>query len=195
MNKELETRRKVIHLILGAVLVTLIYYGYIDKVILGVITVASFILFYISRKVKIPPLEWCLDKFERADARAVFPGKGPLFYLIGAELSLIFFSQDIALAAITILAIGDSIPNLVGQYFSIIKHPFSDKKYMEGAVAGIILAAIAAHVFVTWYEGIIAAAIAIFVEGIDMSLGDKIDDNLVVPLVAGFVIWVIRLII
>lgn len=195
MDKDLEKRRKVIHLLLGVVLVTLIYYGYIDKFVLGIITIVSFIAFYVDTKIKVPAIEWCLDKFEREDIRCTFPGKGPLFYLIGVELSLIFFTQEIALAATMILAIGDSIPNLVGQYFGKIKHPFSDKKYIEGALVGVILAALAAHIFVTWYEALIAAAIAIFLEGIDMSFGSKIDDNLVVPISAGIVITLIRLVI
>jgi dolichol kinase len=196
MNKELEIRRKFFHLLFGIILATLIYYGYIDKWILGLFTVIAALFLIIASRMKFKFFEWMLDNFERAKDRKFFPGKGPLFYLIGAELSLIFFTKDIALASIVILAIGDSVPNLVGMYFGEIKNPFSDKKFLEGAIIGIILSALAAHIFVTWYEALVAAIVALFFEGIDMKIGfEKIDDNLVVPLSAGIVITLIRFII
>ncbi len=196
MDKKLEIRRKIAHLLLGVILVVLIYYDLIGKDVLGVFTIITFLVFYISRKIKIPFLNYLLDKFERPHVRKVFPGKGPLFYLIGAELSLVFFTKDIAMASILILAIGDSIPKVAGMRFRRIKHPFSDTRFLEGVIAGIILSSLAIAVFikgVMWYEVLIASTIAIFLEGVDMKIGlEKIDDNLIVPISAGVVISLIR---
>lgn len=193
MYQKLEIKRKIVHLLLGIILVVLIFYDFVDKVVLGIITVIVFVLFYIAKFKRIFFMEWLLDNFERPGTRKTFPGRGPLFYLIGAELSLVFFAKDIAMASIIILAIGDSIPNIVGMYFGRIKRPFSDRKFIEGAIVGIILAFVAADIFVIWYEALSAAVVAIFLEGIDMKIGlEKIDDNLIVPLSAGIVISLIR---
>ncbi|MBD3164507.1 hypothetical protein GF323_04855 [Candidatus Woesearchaeota archaeon] len=195
MDKQLEIRRKVFHLLFGILLVFLIFYNFIGRLILAIIILASFLLLLLARKVNLPVISWCLRNFERPEIRKKFPGRGSLFYLAGAELSLLLFSKNIAMASIIILAIGDSIPNIVGMHFGRIRHPFSDKRFLEGAAIGIVIAAIAAHIFVVWYEALIASVFAVFLEGIDIKLGlEKVDDNLIVPLSAGIAITLIRMI-
>jgi dolichol kinase len=192
-EKRFEIRRKVMHLVIGAVLATLAFYDMLDKFAFGWFIIIVFFMFWLSKKVKIPGVGWLIENFERVEIKERFPGKGFLFYMIGAELCIIFFAKEVAIAAILILAIGDSVPNFVGMYFGRVKHPFSNKKFLEGAGAGVVLAAIAASFFVAWYEAFVAAVVAIFVEGIDMVEGlDVVDDNLLVPLAAGIVILAIR---
>jgi dolichol kinase len=196
MEKEVEIRRKGVHLVLGLLVATMVFYGYLDVYIIGVSTIIVFLILSMSWHFKFRLTEWIFRNFERSEERKRFPGKGALFYLLGIELSLLLFPDDIALAAIVILAIGDSIPNIVGMYFKKVRHPFSNKKFLEGTIIGIVLGALAAHIFVIWYEALLASIIAIFVEGIDLKFHDKIDDNLTVPLIASLVIasirWVIQ---
>ncbi|MCK5139869.1 MAG: hypothetical protein KAQ85_08515 [Thermodesulfovibrionia bacterium] len=195
MDKALEIRRNVVHLLLGNALIILLNYNIINTAILGLITLLPFIISYGCRNRKIIFLEWILDKLERAETRKRFPGKGLLFYLLGAELSLLLFSRDIALAAIIILAFGDSVPNIFGIYFRRIKHPFSDKKFLEGVILGWIFSFLAAMTFIAWYEALTASFAAMVIEGLDMKIGfEKIDDNLIIPLGAGAIIFLIRLI-
>jgi dolichol kinase len=192
MNELLEIRRKIIHLCLGVGLVFVLYKKITSPQILLIALIACFLLFYISRFRKIFFIEWLLRKFERPEARKSFPGKGFLFYLLGSIISLLLFERNIAYASIIILAVGDSVPNLVGLQFRNIRHPLSEKKYLEGVIAGIVLSSLAATIFVRWYEAILASTVAIFFESMDRKWG--IDDNIIVPLVAGCVIWMVRLI-
>jgi len=189
MNK-IEIQRKNIHLLFGLTLVVLLHYNFITVVHLILLLVIAAALFLATKYQKIPFMDWILENFERPEVRKSFPGKGTLFYILGIVLSLLLFPKDIALASVIILAIGDSIPNLVGMQFRKIKHPFSNKKFLEGVFAGIVLSFLVAMIFVKWYEALIAATVAIFIESIDKRF--EVDDNIIVPVIAGYVIMLIR---
>jgi dolichol kinase len=194
MDKLLESRRKIVHMLVGIILVLLITYDWANPLILGIGALLAILFFYSSTKIQIPAASWLLDRLERPEAREKLPGRGVIFYLIGALASLIFFTKDVAIASILILAIGDSAPNLVGLCYDCrIKRPFSEKKYIEGAFVGLVLSFIAASFFVRWHEALIGSFVAIFLEGIDMKIGlRKIDDNLIVPISAGLTISLLR---
>ena len=105
---------------------------------------------------------------------------------------LVLFEKDIAMAAIIILALGDSFSRLIGP-FGKIKHPFNDKKFLEGVIAGMVAAALGAMLLVKPLEAIAASFFAMLLEGVNLRLFKfKIDDNITIPLIAGFVIWLIR---
>ena len=115
-----------------------------------------------------------------------------IFYLLGSFFAIVLFPRDIAAASIMILALGDSFSRLVGPFGRIL-HPFDDTKFVEGLVAGAIAGFVGASVFVKPMEAIIASTISMFIEGFDLKIkGFKIDDNLIIPLVAGAVIWAMR---
>jgi dolichol kinase len=123
-----------------------------------------------------------------------FPGKGALLYLVGAELSLIFFEKNVAMFSILVLAVGDSVPMIINRVYKGSQHPFSDRRYIESAIVGVIICTVTGILFVRWYEALIASIAAIFIEGIDMKTGlEKVDDNLVIPVVSGLVIFLLRL--
>lgn len=191
---DLEYRRKIAHLLLGIFLVILIHLSLLNFWILGILTIILFILFALSRKYRIPILELYFRLMERKDPRNIFPGMGLLYYLLGSTIVLILFTKDIAMASILILAFGDSVPNLVGRHFKKVKHPFSNTKFMEGAAAGILTAFFAAAAIVPWWHALIASIIAVFVEGIDIFMKlEKVDDNLIIPTLAGTVLWLLSL--
>lgn len=193
MIDKLELRRQIFHICSGLVIVLLLYFDILNRLILFVITIVAILLSLLSRKIKIPVLDWFLKKFEREENLKRFPGKGVVFYLTGAFVVVSLFEKDIAMAAIMILALGDSISHLAGR-FGGIKHPFSGKKFFEGAIAGVIAGFLGALLFVVWYEALLASLFAMTAEGLELRLGmQKVDDNIVIPIVAAFVIWVVRL--
>ena len=56
-------------------------------------------------------------------------------------------------------------------------------------------AGLAAALFVSPLEAGLGAVFAMIAEGIDWKIGvNQVDDNLVMPIVAGFVIWLVRII-
>ena len=208
-----EWNRQLFHIFLGIFLVLLLLYdgliggilfflfGTIDgnnsfnsKNIILILIAVGLVLSYASRKIKIPIIHQLLKKFERKEDLEAFPGKGILFYLIGAYISLLLFSKDIAMASIMVLALGDSISHLFGMHYGKTKHPLSKTKFLEGTIAGFAMGFIGAFVFLPWHEAFFASLAAMIVEAIEINIGThQVDDNLIVPFVAGAAVWIVRL--
>ncbi len=192
---QFEWNRQLLHIFLGIAVVGLLLYDFIDKKIILIIIIIGLILSFLSRKIRIPVIYELLEKFERTEDLKKFPGKGIIFYLIGAYISLIFFSKDIAMASIMVLALGDSVSHLYGLHFGKIKQPFSKTKFLEGTIAGFVAGFIGALVFLPWLEAVLASLAAMIIEAIELKIGtEQVDDNLIVPFVAGAVVWLVRLI-
>ncbi len=190
-----ELGRRLVHLFVGIILVSLIYFDIVTAKVMLVVVLIGLVLSLISLKIKIPVVYWFLSRLDRENDLKKFPGKGAFFYSMGVFLVLLLFDKDIAMASIIILAIGDSIAPLIGQYGSV-KHPFSDKKFLEGTLGAGVVAFLAAMLFVRPVEAAFASFAAMIAEGIDLRLGiNQLDDNIIMPLIAGVVIWVLRLII
>ena len=190
---EFELNRQVFHVLFGLVIVIFLLYGFLNKeIILGLILIGV-VLSFLSRRMQVPVIHNLLQKFERENEIKRFPGKGMIFYLIGIYISLILFPKEIAMASIMVLALGDSVSHLYGLHYGKIKHPLSRTKFLEGTIAGFIAGFIGAFVFLPWHEAFFASLAAMIIEGIEIKIGtEQVDDNLVVPLVAGSVVWLIR---
>jgi phytol kinase len=191
MEKEnsLELRRHAFHMGLGMLFVLLISMGFDWRFFLALIIVGA-VLSYVSAKKNIPIIAWFLEKFERKN---VWPGKGALFFVIGTFLALVLFPRDVALASIMIMTFGDSLAHLFGRFFGRIKHPFNAYKMIEGTLIGFLAGGITASAFVPWPQAMAASAVAMFFEGIELKFrNNAVDDNIVIPLVAGVVILLFR---
>ena len=198
MIDKLEVRRQIFHSFFGIILALLIYFESIDFLILLIAAIAGLILSMISRKYNIPVITWFLNQFDREKDRKIMPGRGALYYVIGALIVYgLFITQpdgkNIVAASIIILALGDSAPHFFA-HIGKIKHPFNDLKYVEASLAGVIFAFLGAVWFVGPLEASLASLIAMFVEGIDLKIGLDVDDNLIIPVVAAIVIWILRMI-
>jgi len=192
--KGFETKRQLFHLFLGIAIVVLLFFNIIGKWQIFVLIILGIITSLLSKKYKIPVIYWLLKNFEREEELKKFHGKGTIFYFIGTFLVLSFFPKDIALASILILAFGDSISTMLGIRFKKIKNPLSDKKFSEGFIAGVLAAFLASLIFLSWYEALAASFLAMAAESIEIKLGlEKVDDNIIIPIVAGFTISIIRL--
>jgi diacylglycerol kinase (CTP) len=135
-----------------------------------------------------------LEKFERKEDIANFPGKGVIFYFIGTYIVLLLFPKEIAMASIMVLAFGDSASHIYGLHYGKLKNPLSKTKFMEGTIAGFIFGFIGALVFLPWWEAFFASLAAMIAEAIEIKIGAKqVDDNLIVPFVAGAAVWAVRL--
>ncbi|MCH8328951.1 MAG: hypothetical protein IIB81_00995 [Nanoarchaeota archaeon] len=196
-NKNVEVKRKILHLLFGILLVILLMFGVIGKMHLFILLIIFIIISFLSKKYKIPCIQWFMRHFERAEYIKKFPGRGIIFYIIGVLLVLFLFPMEemegIALASILVLAFADSIGHLFGMKFGKIPHPYISTKFVEGWVAGFIAGFIGALIFVPWPEALAASFFAMLVEGIEIKIGaDEIDDNLIIPLVAASAIWAVR---
>jgi len=189
----LEIKRQPLHILFGLFLVTLINYDLLTPQILLAAIIITTATFIIIKKNK-PKLAYrLLEPIEREENLKGLPGKGLIAYLIGALIVLNFFEKDIAIAAIMILAFGDSFSRLIGP-FGRIKHPFNNTKFLEGIIAGTIAASLAAMIFIKPSEAIVASAIAMLLEGMDLrAFKLKIDDNITIPVIAAIIIWLLRI--
>ena len=190
----LEVRRQIFHLFFGILIVILLMFGFIDKWLLFYLIIMGIIISFLSKRIKIPIIYWFLENFERPQDLKRFPGKGVITFLIGAFLVTLFFSMDIAMPAILVLALGDSVSHIFGIHYGKRKHLLNNKKFIEGSIAGFIAAFIGALIFVPWHEAFFAALFAMIVEAIEIKIGaEQVDDNIVIPLVAAIVITVVRM--
>ena len=192
-KRNVEIKRKFLHLILGIILVTLLMFGFIGVLHVFILTIIVIIIPLVNKRYKVPGMDWFLKNFERDENLKIFPGKGFIFYLIGSLLVLLLFPKEIALPAILVLAFADSIGHLFGLRFGRIRHPFVSTKFLEGWIVGLASGFIGALIFVPWHEALAASFFAMLVEGIEVKIGaDEVDDNLIIPLVAAIAISAVR---
>lgn len=190
-----EFFRQIIHLVVGIITVILFYYEFITPWTVFLIVLVGLLLSFIVKRIRVPVVSFCLDLWEREEIKKTFPGKGMIFFFIGVLLVTKLFERDIALAAIMILALGDSLSHLVGEQFGKIRNIFNgkSKKLLEGTVAGIVSGTIGALLFVPFPQAFLGSTAAMIAEVIKIDFNERtLDDNVVVPLVAGTVMYIIR---
>jgi dolichol kinase len=186
VKSKLELRRQIAHLLLGVMIVFLIELKLMTAHLLFVILMVGAAISLIYKYKPIPVIHEILVWLERPQDLATFPGKGPFFLVLGSLLSMLLFPIDIAKAAIMVLAIGDSVSHIVGRYFGKTKIPFSKNKKMEGTVVAIAFSVLGALLFVDFPSAFIASLITMSVEAIyPEAVAKYLDDNLLVPLLAG----------
>ena len=191
--KKFELNRQIFHLALGIGIVIMLMYGIITKEAILLAIITGFILSVLSRRLKIPIINQLLQKFERKKDIKNFPGKGIIFYLAGVYISLFLFPTEIAMASILVLALGDSVSHIYGLHFGKINHPLSKTKFLEGTIAGFAAGFAGALICLPWHEAFFASLAAMIAEAIEIKIGaEQVDDNLIMPIVAGAVVWVVR---
>lgn len=183
-----EIRRQIMHLFYGPILVLLFSLKLISLEILFGMILGGCFMSLMVRKNKMNPVRWLLSHFERDHHMENFPGRGILFFTIGAFLSILLFKENIAYASILILSFGDAFSNIIGRHFGKIKTKLNPEKYIEGTLVGILVSIPVAFLFVpNIWAAISASCIAMFLEMPSIKLfGFEIDDNLLIPLGAGF---------
>ena len=196
MLTQKELGRQAIHLAMGIILALLVYLEVLSPLALFLAIVVGFLASIITKRVRLPIFSFFLDHFERDAPKKSFPGKGMIFFFIGSLLVIQLFDKDIALAAIMVLALGDSFSHVWGAQFGQTKNIFNgrSKKLLEGTIIGIIAGFLGALIFVPFSEALLGAAAAMVAEVIKIDFNDyTLDDNLIVPLVAGTVMLLVRM--
>jgi len=192
MLTELEIKRQAFHLLLGFFIVLLLYFDLINYIFLLILFIVGLALSLSSKKFNIPIIYKFLKIFDREKDLEALPGKGAVFYILGTFLVVLIFPKDIAMASIMILALGDSVSRLVGPY-GYLKHPFHNDKFFEGVIAGVIAGFFGSLFFVSWPLALIASSVSMLIEGLDLRIKNfKIDDNLIIPIVAAVVMQSIK---
>lgn len=186
VKDKFELRRQIAHLLIGSSIVFLLKLHLLNEKILLIVLFFGGVLSLVMRRYKIPFLYNILLFFERPADLRHFPGRGSFFLVLGSLLALLFFKRDIALAAITIMAVGDTITTIIGTYFGKIKNPFNPQKHLEGTVLAIFVSTLAALFFVDFEKAFFGAAVGMIFESVTVRyISQIVDDNVIIPLVAG----------
>lgn len=191
-----ELLRQIFHLLIGVSVVVLLYYQILSPLSLFFLIIIGVLASFISKRKKLPVFSFFLKHLEREEQRKTFPGRGLIFFFVGVLLVVQLFPQDIAFASIMILAFGDSMSHVVGEWFGQIKNIFNgkSKKLFEGTIAGALVGFLAAAIFVPLSQAFLGSFAAMIAEVIEIDFNQKpLDDNVVVPLVAGTVMYLMTL--
>lgn len=120
--------------------------------------------------------------------REKFELVGSIYVLLAAMLCCLFFYKEVAVISLTLMLVADAFAALIGKAYGtrMLRH----NKSLEGTTTFFvcsILVMLASNVILPLnYISIIACFGATFVEFFDDRL--KIDDNLSIPLVVGFIL-------
>lgn len=187
----LEFRRKTVHLISGTVVASLLYLDVINEIFLIAATflLFGFFLFLRESRQKSHRFLRLLRLFEREHFMQSFPGKSAICFFLGCALAALFFSTEVAVASILILAFGDAVSNLVGYHFGRITTPFHPHKNIEGPLVAIIVSATVASLFVPFPAALFASLVAMILEFPKWTIfGWHIDDNIIIPVSSGIIL-------
>ena len=91
-----------------------------------------------------------------------------------------------------ILTLGDSISHIIGGKFGSLRNLFNwkSKKLFEGTLAGVIAGFFGALLFVPASQALLGSFVAMIAEVMKIDFNNnELDDNLVVPLIAGTVMF------
>jgi dolichol kinase len=156
--------------------------------VLLLITVTSIIYClseFLRLKGKTFPLIKLTIKAAKDEEKKSFIIK-PIYYAIGIASALILFPNSIGNSAIAILTIGDSLAGLSGTTIGKTPIPYNKNKTVEGSLIGFSIAFFAANLFSPMKIALIGA----FVGALTESYNKFIEDNLFIPLVSGFIMWI-----
>ena len=194
MLSQKELFRQIVHIIVGLATVGLVYFELFRPLTVFLLIIVGVCLSFISRYIEIPGISAFLNVFERDEVRYKFPGKGVIFFFTGVLLSLQLFERDIALAAIMVLTLGDSISHIVGARIGEMKNIFNPQgnKLLEGTLIGSMTGFVGALLFVPIPEAFLGSLGAMMAEVVEIELNqNQLDDNLVVPIVAGTIMMLV----
>lgn len=190
-----ELERQLLHIIVGALTVFFIYIDVFDPLVLFLVVVSVSLASFLATKGNVPVYSYLVRRYDREGQVKTFPGRGVLFFFAGSLISIKLFPLDIALASIMVLSLGDSVSHIVGKHFGKIRNPLNGNSYklLEGSVVGMFAGFFGALLFVSPAEALFASAFAMAAEAVEIEMNKKpVDDNIIVPLVAGIAILAVR---
>lgn len=183
-----ECKRQTAHILFGILILWGIHFNILNTLVLGLISLVVLILLYsIKKGYSIPLFSFVLSYFERKEYMMKYPGSGLFSFIFSAFLSVFFFEKTIAMAALSILVIGDAMTTLVGIHLGKNKNPLNKDKSIEGTIAGFISSLCVCFLFVPLVPSLVTSFVGMLVEIPKIYIYKvPIDDNLIIPLSAGF---------
>ncbi len=179
----LEILRKSVHLV--SVLIVLIYEFFGKEAVLWVlmlflVTVLVLDYFRIEHGIRIPFFHIMYRKVEAERLG------GHIFFALGAISVIALFSREIAYAAILMATFGDLAAALIGKFYGkrrVFQKIFKNNKSIEGSASEFIVDFLIGLLIL---GNPIVSLLMAFLATLTETAVNKIDDNLIVPVFAGF---------
>lgn len=180
----LELRRQLFHMFNGTlILLAYAHWGKAVGVVLLALSVAGLLASLYHTRVKpIPGASLFLGALEREENLS-FPGRGAILYGASASLAILLFKPDAASAAVAALAYGDAASTIVGKMLGRISIPWNRSMSLEGSLAFVMATFMGGSFFVPYLMALAAGLIGALVETIP-----KVDDNITIPLIVGYLL-------
>ncbi len=188
-----EFRRQSFHFIFGFLIVFSHWIGALRIREILTLLLIGLVVIVLTARGHLDFVQAILKKFERKRIYD-FPGSGPFYFLLAVGICFVIFPVKVAYAAILILSVGDSLNHIIAKNrmpkrFNL---PWNRRKSLLGVFLGIFAGFFAAQFFVPWYSALIASTVAIILETFKWRIGKIfIDDNLIIPLVAGVIMAIL----
>lgn len=149
------------------------------------IAAAGVVLALLVAIFMVGKLKWLFVLLERE--QVAFKGKGLVFFALGVFLTALLF-WDYAGVALLLLAIPDAAATIIGSMFHSAELPYNHRKTYLGS--GVFFAcALVILSFVHFSAGIFLAAFLLTaLESFDYREIPFLDDNMVIPVVAGYLL-------
>jgi dolichol kinase len=119
---------------------------------------------------------------------------GVPYYVASAILSIVIFPKPVAALSLLYLAFGDPIASLFGILYGDLSFRFSSGKSLIGTAAGMFTCFMITMIFLSGSYLPISTILTLSVVGglaggAAELLPLEVDDNLSIPMVSGFVLW------
>jgi dolichol kinase len=179
-----EIFRKLVHILLGlavAGLVLALDHTYATALLAAGLLIGVVLIDILLRGYRIPLISSMVDYADRGDS---LPGKGALYFAVGALVTVILVPVQVAVPALVTVAVLDGIATMVGVRYG--KNRIFNGKSLEGTAAAIIITAVFLLPFLTVPGVMIVAILAGLIE-----LLSPIDDNLVIPVVVALLLTIL----
>ena len=188
-----ETRRQLVHMAMGGFALLLRFLTWWQAALCAL---AAFLFnLLILPRLGGPALS------RPADTARGYP-VGILIYPLSVLLLILALPRrlDLVAAAWGLLAVGDGAATLVGRRSRGARLPWNPEKTVEGTVAFIVCGTCAAVLLAWWTRPaitpppsllfvVVAPLVAAVGAGLVESIPVRLDDNISVPVTAGFVLW------
>ncbi len=171
----LELRRQVVHALgIFTIFPLLIFGKYITSALIFGFVLLLILLSRIRKNNR--HLDRFIKYFERKNESIV----GAVTFYIGVFIALIVFPEMDAVAAISVLAVSDSLSTVVGTYYG--KHKITENKSFEGSFTFFVSAFLILLIFTDPIRAFLYSLVTTAVEIVPM------DDNLTIPVVVGLLL-------
>ena len=190
---DLELKRKVFHAGSGVAAIAAVFifgpvataWGLLFLLITGIA------LLKLMRKRGLAALEWCCRHLERPENMEKAPGKSALLYALGCLLTIVLFRDiNVIAGSIAILAFGDPAAYAACNFCDLKK--FSGARSYGAFAAGTLVGFAAASFFVRPAAAFAASFAAMGADALFSKRTGWLDDNLVIPVAAGTMLYFIK---